>query len=332
MRDISRFRFFALLLLFATPVASSQEISTREMRLTYVGVVEDLPEGAKNIEIWIPLPPSNRHQTITNIEIESDLPWKTLTEETYGNSYLYTKINEAKSSRVEVRVSFDVDRRIALFDRFGPQEVSQESRRRNLMADKLVTISPRVEAIAEKATEEAEGIPEEARALYDYVLETMVYDESKPGWGAGDTERACDIHAGNCADFHSLFISLARAREIPSRFIMGVPVPRAASGKIEGYHCWAEFYLDGKGWVPVDVSEAWKSKDPAVQNFLFGNLDFDRVEFTVGRDLVLQNQSGPPLNYFLSPYAEVQEQPWPETSMWVEYRSRASQKQKVSKR
>jgi hypothetical protein len=31
----------------------------------------------------------------------------------------------------------------------------------------------------------------------------------------------------------------------------------AASGKIPGYHCWAEFYSGGE-WVPVDASEAWK--------------------------------------------------------------------------
>ena len=36
----------------------------------------------------------------------------------------------------------------------------------------------------------------------------------------------------------------------------------------------------------------------------------DRIEFTVGRDLLLSPaQNGPPLNYFIYPYAEVDGKP-----------------------
>jgi len=38
------------------------------------------------------------------------------------------------------------------------------------------------------------------------------------------------------------------------------------SGEIGGYHCWAEFYLRGYGWVPVDTSEGWKQ--PEKRDFL----------------------------------------------------------------
>ena len=46
-----------------------------------------------------------------------------------------------------------------------------------------------------------------------------------------------------------------------------IPLPQADGG-IAGYHCWAEFYLAGVGWVPVDASEAWKN--PAKRDFFFG--------------------------------------------------------------
>lgn len=318
--------------LLAASIGSAQGISTREMRVSYLGTVSGLPKDARNVEIWIPLPSSNRHQTISNLSVDSDLPWKTLTDPVYGNSYLYTKIVRAATEEIDVKVTFDVDRRIALFDRLSNESVSQESRRRNLMPDALVTISPRIQSIAREVTSDADGTLEEARAIYDYVLSTMKYDKSTPGWGRGDTERACDIRSGNCTDFHSLFISLARARAIPARFVMGVPIPPAAQGDVNGYHCWAEFYLDGKGWVPVDISEAWKSQDPAVQNFLFGNLDFDRVELSIGRDLKLENMAGPPLNFFLRPYVEIGDKPWIETSMSVEYRNRPPQKARANRR
>jgi hypothetical protein len=66
---------------------------------------------------------------------------------------------------------------------------------------------------------------------------------------------ACEVGRGNCTDFHSLFIGLARAAGIPARFVMGFPLPVGQSeGGITGYHCWAEFYDEGLGWVPLDAS------------------------------------------------------------------------------
>ena len=56
--------------------------------------------------------------------------------------------------------------------------------------------------------------------------------------------------------------------------------------------------------MAVDPSEASKSADPILRNFLFANLDFNRVEFTVGRDVQLRPATKQPLNYFINPYAE----------------------------
>ena len=87
------------------------------------------------------------------------------------------------------------------------------------------------------------------------------------------------------------------------------PCPAGTEGTIPGYHCWAEFYVNGVGWVPVDISEAWK--DPKKHDYFFGSLDANRVQFTVGRDLTLQpKQDGDPLNYFIYPYVEVDGKPF----------------------
>jgi transglutaminase-like putative cysteine protease len=149
-----------------------------------------------------------------------------------------------------------------------------------------------------------------ARAIYEYVVSHMRYDKSGTGWGRGDAVWACSSHRGNCTDFHSLFIGMARAAGVPARFKIGFPLPEDQhQGEIPGYHCWAEFYLDGLGWVPIDASEAWLN--PSRHNFYFGSLDPDRVMFTTGRDLLLvPPQKGEPLNYFVYPYAELDGQPY----------------------
>jgi transglutaminase-like putative cysteine protease len=74
----------------------------------------------------------------------------------------------------------------------------------------------------------------------------MSDDKSGEGWGGGDTIYACDVRKGNCTDFHSLFIGMARASNIPARFVSGFPVPENANqGEIPAYHCWAKFYING---------------------------------------------------------------------------------------
>jgi transglutaminase-like putative cysteine protease len=150
---------------------------------------------------------------------------------------------------------------------------------------------------------------EQARAIYDYVIANMTYDKSGNGWGRGDAIYACNLKKGNCTDFHSLFIAIARSRGIPARFTIGFPLGGPSVGEIPGYHCWAEFYAGGE-WVPVDASEAWKH--PQLRQYYFGHLDADRVAFTMGRDLVLKpRQSGEPVNFLIYPYVEVDGKPLP---------------------
>jgi transglutaminase-like putative cysteine protease len=159
----------------------------------------------------------------------------------------------------------------------------------------------------------AEGDPlEVGRALYEHTLERMKYDKpAGGGWGRGDSEWACDARYGNCTDFHSYFIGLARAKRIPARFEMGFSVPAGPEEvvAIPGYHCWAYFWDDDHGWVPVDISEA--DKDPSKAEYFFGTLDQNRVTMTGGRDLVLDPApANGPLNFFVYPYAEVDGAPY----------------------
>jgi transglutaminase-like putative cysteine protease len=130
---------------------------------------------------------------------------------------------------------------------------------------------------------------------------------------------ACDSKFGNCTDFHSLFISLARTRKLPAKFEMGFPIPeKRGQGDVGGYHCWAWFSPDGTRWVPVDISEANRAREsnPKMVDYYFGNLTPDRVTFTTGRDLTLQPpQKGPPVNYLIYPYVEVNGQPYAQSNV-----------------
>ncbi|MCI0330344.1 MAG: transglutaminase-like domain-containing protein, partial [candidate division Zixibacteria bacterium] len=89
----------------------------------------------------------------------------------------------------------------------------------------------------------------------------------------------------------------------PARFVMGFPIPDdQREGEIPGYHCWAEFYVPEMGWVPVDASEAWKN--PGKKEFFFGNLDPNRVAFTLGRDISV-DPTVKPVNYLIYPHVVI---------------------------
>ncbi len=148
--------------------------------------------------------------------------------------------------------------------------------------------------------------------IYDVIDDNLKYGKDKPGWGNGDSVWACDSKTGNCTDFHSLFMSLARSRGIPAKFEIGFLLPdKHGAGDVPGYHCWAKFRPVGKGWVPVDISEA--NKHPEMRDYYFGNLTEDRVAFTTGRDLTLApKQDGGPVNFLVYPYVEVDGKVWPQ--------------------
>lgn len=187
----------------------------------------------------------------------------------------------------------------------------------------MVPLTDRFKQIAHQTIESKPTTVGRAKALYDYVLRRMTYDKSGRGWGRGDANFACDIGKGNCSDFHSFFIALSRSADIPARFWIGFPLPTAPGLQtISGYHCWAEFYIDGLGWVPVDISEADKHPDRA--SYFFGRLDDNRIAFSLGRDLVLPDQQGPPLNFFVYPYVEVDGKPWSDVKRVITVEDRAS--------
>ncbi|HLZ93192.1 MAG TPA: transglutaminase domain-containing protein [Candidatus Acidoferrum sp.] len=292
--------------------ASPASSLARSFEFTYVTRIP----GGKGSRIWIPLPQSDAYQTIDDLRIESPVPYSKHREPEYGDEYVYLEIPGARAAAgpSEVRVGFRATRRehrVALSEKPVARDTraSAAQLQRFLQPDRRVPLQGIIGDLSAQETRGREEPLAKARAIYDYVIATMRYDKSGTGWGNGDAVWACTAKRGNCTDFHSLFIGMMRAAKIPARFEIGFSVPEDEhGGTIAGYHCWAEFYVDSYGWIPVDASEAWRH--PEKKNYFFGAHDDDRVQFTVGRDIRLEPpQQGEPLNYFIYPYGEADGKP-----------------------
>jgi transglutaminase-like putative cysteine protease len=140
------------------------------------------------------------------------------------------------------------------------------------------------------------------------VIDQVRYARYGPGWGRGDALYACEARSGNCTDFHSYFIALSRAIGIPARFAIGAAIPSERNeGGIDGYHCWAEFFADGRWW-PVDISEA--DKNSSLASYYFGHQPANRLELSRGRDLVLEPApASGPVNFLAYALLEVDGEP-----------------------
>jgi transglutaminase-like putative cysteine protease len=267
-------------------------------------VVKVLPQpNAKVVEIWIPVPYENRWQKIKGLNVFSPFPFKLLEEKEYGNRFIYVKTGAVKKVQ-KITVKVLVERK-----EVSPSKWSSKVPVRYLLSDRLVPVE-KFKKFAENLVRGKKTDVEKLKAVYNYVVSHMKYLKKGKGWGRGDAVWACNAKHGNCTDFHSLFIALSRALNIPALFEIGIPVN--GNGKVNGYHCWVLAFP--KGYVfGIDASEA--AKHPEKRNYFFGHLDVHRIGITRGRDVLLSPpQHGPRLNFIYKAYEEVDLKPSREIS------------------
>jgi transglutaminase-like putative cysteine protease len=306
------------------------QAAVRSFKFNYGFTIKDVPADAKSVKVWVPVPQSSPWQDVTLATVEvggegtqAPVERKLVTDPLYGNQFWLFDFSKATPDATGhyATVSYEVTRKAL---RPLEQKVAsaspitqryrldgQQLQPRWLQPDALVPLDGKIAAEADATvTADAPTTIETARALYDHIVDSVKYDKSGPAgtWGRGDALYACDVRAGNCTDFHSLFIGQARSLGIPARFTIGFSVPNdKPAGDIGGYHCWAEFWDDQRGWLPIDASEA--AKDKTRRDELFGGLDADRVDFAWGRDIKLPESAGAPVNFIIYPYVEVDGKP-----------------------
>ncbi len=299
-----------------------EEAGKRSFKFTYSMKISDIPVNSRSVLVYFPIPQSDAHQGVTDVNIESPFPYSFLSDNEYGNKIAKIEASDISGEEFEIKLSFRADRNNVSAlggSQKGFDTPSSRMRTRLLSPDRLVPLNGPVLKACKEVLRNGQTDLEKARAIYDYVVSTMAYDKSGTGWGRGDVLYACDARTGNCTDFHSLFVAMARASGIPARFVMGFPVPKLEKGgEIGGYHCWAEFFTSDLGWVPVDASEA--NKHPEMREFYFGNLDNNRVAFTIGRDLVFdENNISEPRNYLIYPLVVIDGEIFADYEMNFEY-------------
>ncbi|HEY5691796.1 MAG TPA: transglutaminase domain-containing protein [Cyclobacteriaceae bacterium] len=258
----------------------------------------EFPELKSNANLWIPIASTDDYQTIDIVEMKIPSDHKVLKDKEFNNNIMFLELQPAHSNKV-LEIAYRVNRKEK-----GPQLEAKPANDKYLENNLLMPVGGRFTEIATEAVRGRDGSDLiKARALYDYVIDNMRYMKFGD-FGRGDSNYACDVKTGNCTEFHSYFISLARSLGIPARFAVGASIPSERNeGGIDGYHCWAEFYAEGKWW-PIDISEA--NKYSALATYYFGHHPANRIEFSKGRDLqVVPGPASGPINFLAYPILEI---------------------------
>jgi len=311
-------------------------LNTRSFEFTYE--VNIKPSNGKKIEMWIPYPQSNEVQNISNVEITSDLKYEIKDETKHGNKYIYIYSENGTTKPSSITMKFNGQRsehKNKSYQGVDPKNYLAASSRvptgsvfkdiidthklsKNNMRGVYDFVLSGMHYGKPKSVDNQyykdpwlnkDGRYGMKGVTRDQVVELYQTAKKKGGdytFGNGNSMYACDIGVGNCTDYHSYFMSLSRTLEVPARFHMGFTIPQGDGGKIGGYHCWADYYIDGEGWYPVDISEADKNPDKA--EYFFGTVNQHRVDMTTGRDFSLDGYDNGILNLFIYPILEINDQ------------------------
>jgi transglutaminase-like putative cysteine protease len=127
-----------------------------------------------------------------------------------------------------------------------------------------------------------------ARRIYDWLI-TQGGIQGEPV--SGDVLEALDRKQTDPYGSALLFCALARAGGIPALPVSGVLIDRSGQAV---RHYWAEFWIDGFGWIPVDPAlgagvlpdTVIPRENPEV--FYFGNMDNRHIAFSRGQTVLSQ--------------------------------------------
>ena len=271
-------------------------------------------------KLWIPYPLSDQDQLISNVSVSGDYAESAIySDQKYSTPMLYARWDKGATSRKLV-LQFHATRQEVIKKDFPAKQATWNAQdyALYLAPTSLGPIDGEVQALAEKITKGKITIYAKAKAIYDWTCENMFRDPATKGCGPGDVCLLLNTRGGKCTDIHSVFVALCRAAGVPAREIFGIRLGKKPTQDISSWqHCWAEFFLPGYGWIPVDPADVRKmmlkenlqlgdAKTKAYREYFWGGWDAYRVKLAVGRDLVLNPaQAGKPLNTFGYPYAEI---------------------------
>ncbi len=319
---------FLFLTLFAFLISSAPQVfaagAKKSGTVTFTVNLKTAAD-AKKASVYLPYPLSDKNQEISDVRVTGNFASQGVYLEPKSGA-LYLKASWDKvSAKPMLSMSFHVDSKYMKGGKLpdGGTEIPVEVRSKLLENDYLPVKHPEVVRCAKEAIGNAKTMRDKAYGVYLWTIDHTYRDPDVRGCGLGEAIKTLtEAHGGGkCADISSVFITVARAAGIPARDVYGLRI-KGKSGNITGdFHCWAEFYLPGHGWVMADPADVRKAmlveklddKSPRTKertDFFWNGDDLFRIALNRGEHgVAFPGMKGEPVGYFMYPYAEVDGKP-----------------------
>lgn len=223
-------------------------------------VVVTPPYQAKKLAVWLPVPPSDAGQEISDSRFSTfplSVEPRLATEEKYGNRFAYIEFASPQGAQIirhqfrikvwELRWDVEPQKLTAVFDWPASFDKYRQS------DSQAVLLDARFRRVLDEIVPPAQ---QQAASLADVMLwvESHFEYDHKIASLRANAEHGLTLRRGHCSDYHSFCASLGRALGVPTRVTYGInPFPKNSPS-----HCKLEAFLPPHGWVSFDVSETQK--------------------------------------------------------------------------
>lgn len=119
--------------------------------------------------------------------------------------------------------------------------------------------------------------------LYGFMRERYTYDEN-PAHQVEKSSALCTEKTLVCGTASIVYVGVCRSNGIPARLVNGINLHGISDGPDPGGHAQVELFVEGKGWLPVDVTSGIKFKGQ--DEGRYGRDRGDLFVFHVDTDLV----------------------------------------------
>jgi transglutaminase-like putative cysteine protease len=247
-------------------------------------IVNRGPDTLAEVNVYVALPSNLPSQALNGEPVFSPEPQE-IVEDQWGQRFARFVVKDLRPGK-RLAVSMTVEATLfAVRHHLEPgrvgslRSVPADIRKRYLAdAAKFALEHPSI-ARHLKAALDGERRPwQMVRRISRYIGEHMEY-ELAGGWNIAPT--VIDRGTGSCSEYTFVFIAMCRAAGIPARYAGAIVVRGDAASTDDVFHRWAEVWLPGYGWVPVDAQAADKPS-PEQRAEAFGALDNRFLITTLG--------------------------------------------------
>jgi transglutaminase-like putative cysteine protease len=264
-----------------------------------IAIPRDRLPATGTLQLWVPLPVEYGPQenvTIVSLEPARYLRSTTGPGADLGIAYFSIPLEEVRDPYVNVSARFRFTEYTQRFTvdpaKVKPYNTSDPEYRKYTAPSANIVITPAMKKKAQEIVKNETNPYLQAQRIYRYVSDSLPYSHAPhmllEATGKPRSEYVLETGIGDCGAQSQYFAALCRSIGIPARVPAGYQMILGPAGT----HVWAEYYVEGYGWIPADVTVAegadWSYNATVAEREQYRDFfsrDLDPYRFVIQKDV-----------------------------------------------